>query len=307
MAETVRELAILFADIADSATLYERLGDRRGREVTKSCLDSAIEAGVREGGVLVKTIGDEALLRFETATAAVRGAWGIQQAISAGAAGPMEGAHPLAVKIGIHAGPVILENADVFGDVVNVASRMVGLARPRQILVTGDVARAIAGGSCPKTRHVDTMYVKGRQEAVPVHEVLWEPESTVTELVQAHEPQQSGTETWLELETGSERRVLRSGARLTFGRSPQCQLVVDAPRASRIHASLEYRRGKFVLTDQSTNGTYVHFADGERFYVRREEIPLLADGYLTLGEAGAPSSPGAVAFRVRSGEPEGAG
>ena len=59
-------------------------------------------------------------------------------------------------------------------------------------------------------------------------------------------------------------------------------MLVDDRMASREHARIECRRDKFVLTDQSTNGTYVTKADGAT-YLRREETTLTGEGKITLG------------------------
>ena len=81
---------------------------------------------------------------------------------------------------------------------------------------------------------------------------------------------------------GGARLVLRCGARevegtpqrdtLQLGRSDQNDVVVNHSLVSRSHAVIEYRHGKFVLKDRSTNGTYVLLDGGEKFFVHREEM-----------------------------------
>ena len=68
-----------------------------------------------------------------------------------------------------------------------------------------------------------------------------------------------------------------------FGRSKQCDLVVNTDHASRCHARIEYRRGKFILIDQSTNGTFVTLANGKEVYLKREEMILWGDGIISIG------------------------
>jgi adenylate cyclase len=59
---------------------------------------------------------------------------------------------------------------------------------------------------------------------------------------------------------------------------------VETSLVSRVHARIEWRRGKFVLIDQSTNGTFVKPQGGQEVYLRREEMPLVGRGCISLGE-----------------------
>ncbi len=60
-------------------------------------------------------------------------------------------------------------------------------------------------------------------------------------------------------------------------------LLINSSFASRAHAVIEYHRGKFVLKDQSTNGTYIGDESGREIYLRREELPLTGRGIISLG------------------------
>jgi pSer/pThr/pTyr-binding forkhead associated (FHA) protein len=83
---------------------------------------------------------------------------------------------------------------------------------------------------------------------------------------------------------------------LTIGRADQNDLVVRQPLVSRLHARIEYRNGRFVLTDLSANGTYVTVDGGRAGYVHRDNHELTGSGTLGLGEAVSPGSPTAVRF-----------
>jgi adenylate cyclase len=69
-----------------------------------------------------------------------------------------------------------------------------------------------------------------------------------------------------------------------LGRNPRSDLTIDAKFASRNHAHIELSQGKFILTDSSTNGTYVHMRDGRRVFLRRESFPLYGEGMISLGQ-----------------------
>lgn len=72
---------------------------------------------------------------------------------------------------------------------------------------------------------------------------------------------------------------------IVLGRAKDCELVVNSDLASRHHAQLVYRKGKFVLVDQSTNGTFVKPQGGKEVYVQSEALPLAGSGFISLGKA----------------------
>lgn len=70
-----------------------------------------------------------------------------------------------------------------------------------------------------------------------------------------------------------------------LGRAKDCDLAVNSELASRHHAQLVFRKGKFVLIDQSTNGTFVKTQGGKEVYVQSEAVPLSGSGFISLGKA----------------------
>jgi class 3 adenylate cyclase len=124
---------ILFADIADSTALTERLGDAAFREKARA-LDDALRATVRaNGGAVIdaKTLGDGILATFPAASQA------IAAGLACAAAGDGAG---LPLHVGLHAGDVIRESDNVFGGAVNIAARISSLAAPGEVLVSRTVA-----------------------------------------------------------------------------------------------------------------------------------------------------------------------
>src|SRR5687767_7817052 len=105
-------MAVLFADISSSTTLYQKLGDVAARNIVNACL--TLIAGVlpRYEGRLVKTMGDELMCVFPTADQAVLAASAMQSLV----ASSRPGDHPVGIHVGLHHGPVLVEGDDVFGD-----------------------------------------------------------------------------------------------------------------------------------------------------------------------------------------------
>jgi class 3 adenylate cyclase len=134
---------ILFADIADSTALTERLGDAAFREKARD-LDEALRRAITSNGgqaIDGKLLGDGVLATFGAAREAIACAQELHRA----AAGV-----ELALHVGIHAGDVLREANNVYGGAVNIASRISGEAAAGETLVSGtvrDLARTSAGVS----------------------------------------------------------------------------------------------------------------------------------------------------------------
>ncbi len=71
---------------------------------------------------------------------------------------------------------------------------------------------------------------------------------------------------------------------IMFGRSKSSNIIVDTDCVSRFHAKLVYRKGKFVVIDQSTNGTFIKTQGGQEVFIQNEEYPLSGSGFISLGK-----------------------
>ena len=118
-----------------------------------------------------------------------------------------------------------------------------------------------------------------------IYEVVWEPEE-VTRMTSLNSFLSNVEQaSILKLRYQDiEKNMLKDSGPFLLGRGPQCDLVVNARNASRVHAKIEYRRGKFILLDESTNGTYVRTEDGKEIFLRREDLKLSGEGVISLGE-----------------------
>lgn len=289
--------AVMFADVSGSTRLYEKLGDYTAKAVIDDCLERMIEATHLHGGTIVKTIGDEIMSRFDTADAGIQAACSIQEMMERR---PADHGMRVSVRIGVHYGPAILEGGDVFGDAVNVAARMAGIAKARQVITTEETVSCLSPHLATRTRLFDRVAVKGKQVETVVFEMVWEAPTDVT-CVMTRLPAavDAGTQAdTLQVRCGAEEKQLRGdGSVFVLGRGDNCDLVVPSALTSRQHARIEYRRGKFILVDQSTNGTWVRLQDGSDVYLRREELPLWGEGVISLGEAIRDNDPALVHFR----------
>lgn len=289
--------AILFADVAGSTRLYETLGDRAAKAAINGVLERMTAVANRYSGILVKTIGDEILCRFPSAERAVSAAIAMQEALAGEPAGPVR----LQMRMGLQWGPVIMDAGDVFGDAVNVAARMSAIARAGQIITTRESVAMLPDALALRTRLFDTTAVKGKQDELVIYEVVWEEEANATVFVAATLPGTASAEAAppvLVLAYQDREQQLTLGGTLGIGRAETCDFVVASPLASRVHARIESRRGKFVFLDQSTNGSYVRTEDGNVVYLRREELPLWGSGEISLGEPFGEDGSHILAFRI---------
>ena len=285
--------AILFADIAGSTRLFETLGDATARRAITRCLDFFSDITHDSGGVVVKTIGDEIMSRFPTADAAMLAACQMQVCLQ-----ERESSFPfpIAVRIGFNYGPVLIERGDVFGDAVNLAARMVSIARARQIITTEDSIRRCAVDLAAKARRFDRSKVRGKADLITMYEVLWENEN-VTHMVESGGAGLERFDVQITLRYRAKDTVLKADSEgITLGRGEQCGLLVNTHLASRVHARIMYRRGKFILTDESTNGTFVRPTERREIYLKREECPLSGTGVISLGQSSRIDSADLIQF-----------
>jgi class 3 adenylate cyclase len=134
---------IMFADIADSTALTERMGDAALRAAARA-LDERMRAAIGDAGgtpVEGKVLGDGVMAVFTSAREAIDAALRCH-ALSAES--------ELRLHLGIHAGDVIREDNNVYGGAVNIASRICALSAPGEILVS-DVVRGMARSSAGVT------------------------------------------------------------------------------------------------------------------------------------------------------------
>jgi adenylate cyclase len=129
-------LAVGFADIVGFTSLSRGLTEGRLAEFLEAFEDSAASVVTERGGRVIKTVGDEVMFVADTAGAAADIGLGLADRISA-----LDGRPDL--RIGLAYGPVLRRLGDVYGTVVNLASRLTALARPGTALVDRELAFAL--------------------------------------------------------------------------------------------------------------------------------------------------------------------
>jgi class 3 adenylate cyclase len=294
MADTGTEklYTILFADIAGSTALYEKLGDAAAQAQIGLRLDKIAGVVASFRGTVIKSIGDELMCRFDAPADAVQAACEIHELMERQT--DTTGVR-LATRIGIHRGTAIQQDNDLFGDAVNVAARVTALAKAEQTLATDATVRALPAVRAVQTRQLNRAAVKGKQETLDLHEVLWRHDNLT--VLSGSRTVAAGAGDRLVLTYQGITRALERGApALLLGRDPGCQLQVVSSLASRMHGKIEHRMGKFVFVDHSANGTYIRLPDIENLFLQREELPLFGSGVICCGEKITDASPHLIHF-----------
>jgi adenylate cyclase len=296
-----QNLGILFADVSGSTRLYESQGDKRARELIGHCMRLMTESSERNGGTLIKTIGDEVMCRFPGAAQAAQAALDMQEAVSSAAIGAA-GVN-LAIHVGFHYGPVVVEERDIFGDAVNLASRMVNLAKRDQVLTTAATVAVLPAKLAKCARQIDRAAVRGKKDLIDVYELVWQ-EAESTRVVG------NAWETPLRAAVAHSRLMVRMGTQdievsdthpsLTVGRGEQNDLVVSSHQASRLHARIDFRNGRYLLSDQSTNGSWISEAGKEPRLVRHDSVDLAGSGTLAFGHLPAPGESDLVYYSLQT-------
>lgn len=277
---------ILFCDVVGSTRLYRELGDDSALVVISDCL-ATISNQIADGrGQVLKTIGDEIMAIFPDAASAYDAAVTIQKSCSVGAGHHRSDRKEVHFRIGFHCGPVILCDGDVFGTTVNIAARLASLAKADQIITTALTIEQLDKARRATTR-VIAAHARGLGDLV-VAEVTWHS-SEVTETVifpQASSPSLPSSPGVLRILSDGRRSVFGQDCEsLTLGRAPENSVVIPSRFASRRHATIEQRWGRWVLIDHSTNGTFVRPAGNSEVCICCEETILYSAGSLSLGRS----------------------
>ena len=163
------------------------------------------------------------------------------------------------------------------------------MAGARQILCTKEMAFLVKSVELANNmRPFDRLRVKGRKEPLDVYVFAWEDDGDITNMATASSftnPVRHQQAQRLKLtHKGSRHNIPIETTSFIIGRGKDSDLVVRGDLISRYHSKVEHRRGKFIITDQSTNGTFITTQEGQEIFLRREELTLVGTGSISLGK-----------------------
>jgi hypothetical protein len=147
---------------------------------------------------------------------------------------------------------------------------------------------------------VDVTSLRGLAEDLELFEVLWQQEDATSMLPSIE----------IDARRGHRPRVVRlrylgreyvvddAKKLFTMGRAEENDIVVKGPLISRLHAKIEVTRDKFLLVDQSTNGSFVINQEGRESFVRRDSVPLQGRGFIGLGKLPEANATDAIRYQL---------
>lgn len=270
--------SVLFAEVSGNAKLHEKLGNTEALRAVERCMKRMERAVEAFGGRIVAQSNAELKAMFATADEASMAALEMQQRIAD--LPPISGVK-LAVRVGFSFGQINGDDAAT-GELANAAARLTGLAKPGQILMGAQTYKALSPGLQLSTRSRE---LPSGASPTPIFELL-----ALDSPLQPDEPHDSADETRKAVSQGSRLR-LRYGDWLvvldkrnpvvSMGRDLECDIVIHDRRASRRHVHVEWHEGnRFVLSDNSTNGTYVTIYGQPEIHLLREDCVIRDKGVI---------------------------
>ncbi len=294
-------MTIFFADVAGSVQLYDSIGDIPAHEKIVGRLNQLSSIIQGQGGRVVEIIGDQIMAAFSDPDQAVEAATLIQSSLVE------ETASEFGVRIGFHSGLTAAADGHPYGDTVNVAARMVNLAKSGQIITDHQTADDLSEANRARMRVIDkNFFIKGKPNPYDIYEVVWdESESTVVLTVpKTGYAQRRRTELSLYLKyRGKILNITQYSGEVVLGRGRRCGLVIHSGAASRTHAMVSCHNGMMVIKDQSTNGTFIRTFENKNAnqgvdqFIHHEEWMSDSAGVFSLGEAIEKHGPNIIHFR----------
>ncbi len=276
-----RAITVMFTDIKGSTAYFEKYGDVAGLMMVHQCNDSLRQIVENHSGRVVKTIGDAIMATFEDCKESVLASIEMQKALIEFNAPKPEQDHVF-IRIGLNYGQGIVKSNDVFGDVVNVASRVESVATAEQIVISDSVYEQVKDLKLFKILSLGRYSLRGKEGDRDLYEVEWgarkETHGPVAHTIMMGPPKAERVIPHFKLQhikkdgTSGEIHEVKAG-RLSVGRNQgDLQYVTDATLAP-LHARFYVENGQLLVEDLS---------EGKGVFVRLIATYTMLDGDAVL-------------------------
>lgn len=292
---------VVFADIVGSTSMFERMGDQAASRFVTQLVGELSQVFEQHSGRVVKLLGDGLFVVFPHESDALAACVSIQKRLLEKPIRPGGSGAPAQLQMGIESGEVVEIDGDCFGDTVNSAARLADLAGAAQILTTQSVWSTLGPMQQSSLRSLGPMHLRGRAEASHVYRVEWQT-GRDDEATRIGRSRVSDASQWvLALVAGEQTvQIHARSPKISIGRGAGVSLALNDPHVSRMHATLEWRGGQFVLSDASSYGTWVYFGNqDEAVVLRRTECYLVGSGQICPGCERKEGSP-LISFSISS-------
>lgn len=292
--------AVVFVDLSSSTALFESIGDESATNLVHTITKDIAQHLELHHGRVVKFLGDGVLAIFEQADWVVKACLLLNKMLietEESVSQALLGLDRISVRVGIDYGTIVEVEDDVYGDTVNVASRILSLAKPGELMMTGAVFEQLDMLIRQKCRRLGRMSLQGKTIPELVYGLSLSHEESVegitqfneTDIFSSKKPSWETGSSFIELEhEGQIYRFSSHQMPVIIGRSADCDLQVFDARVSRTHVRLDWLEGQFYLTDISINGTMVQYKGDVSgaplpLSMRRQRCSLLRQGSIILG------------------------
>jgi len=288
----VSDTVIVIADVAGSTPLYEAEGDVSAMELVTETLDRISDVQRRHGGEFVVSRGDDVHFLFTDACDAF---------VAAEAVLRDPACHKLPIHYAMHWGTALKGPNNIFGDAVNVAARIAGMANPGEVLMSRAFVNQLPADRQAMLRPLSNFRIKGKSDEVELFALF--PRSIVTNestvIPAAATQQMASAAAGLVLRSDAGYVEAREGEEITIGRIEGSTIQQDNGWVSRRHASIRVRAGLVELTDTSSNGVYLTLDGREEVLIRRQTVLLAGAGVISAGISAESADAVPIKFEVR--------
>jgi len=287
----------LIVAIRGMVGLQDDKGDWHTRQQIEHYFDVVTEVSHECGGIVSSYEHDSAFISFSNSKKALKASLSILDKLMAEEAGKTDVDSemldatnklvPLSVRLGVHYGPLDVQVGEFSGPVLDMTKKMVTRAKPSQIIASQQFMDQVSGEEVEIKQLGSVNDPSGKIDIV---EIITPHSRKGVELeAQAAAMQEGGptastaTQTVLMFQ-GAQIIVGDSQPIVVMGRDVNNDFIVNVETASRQHARVEYENGRFVISDHSTNGTYVQPTGGQPVFLSQQQIPLQNSGVISLGQ-----------------------
>ncbi len=176
--DAIKKMAVLFTDIVGSSKYFKKHGDIQGRKMLKVHQDLASPPINEFGGTVVKMLGDSVMAYFLNPEYALKSAIKIQQKFQAYNKGKSE-KDTIYIRLCVHYGDGIVDEGDIFGDVVNMAAKFLPLAGANEIIISQDLHSGVRDIPLVKYQSFDAPNKNKVLEGLKLLKVIWDSSITL--------------------------------------------------------------------------------------------------------------------------------
>jgi len=289
------ECCVLLADVTGSTALYSTVGDVDALSAISSYVESIKHIIARHNGEFIHSRGDDILSIYVDPTDALAATRDILKVRSEAG---------LMLHAGLHHGPVVRTDDDIYGDTVNIAARLSSTANMNEVLISEAFADLDNGAFKQELRFINHVEFKGKDQPMAVYTLR--PvlvNATKTQIGQQTQfntplPGKSETDVSVELIISGKSHLCSDQQTMILGRADHCDILDPSPWVSREHAIIEVKGDKVNLTDRSSGSTYVKMGDGHEVSIVRESIMLAGTGVISLALSTEAPNVNPIQFRV---------